>query len=77
MKYEVHWVEATGGCTGEVIHDKHHGTFDTLKEAMDSVRAWWKKNGFDPYYVRQMTDEKGRIWWDYGLHSAFYVFKGV
>lgn len=75
MKYEVHWVKAWGCCMGEPYEDKHHGTFNSLDEAQQSVRDWWQKNNFKPRYVRQIADGKGRIWWDYGLHSSFYVFK--
>ena len=77
MKYEVHWVKAFGMCMGEPHKDEYHGTFNSLEEAQQSVRGWWKKNEYQPRYVREMADDKGRIWWDYGLHSCFYVFKEV
>ena len=63
--YEVHWVHGN--------EDKHHGTFETLEEAQDSVRAWWKKNDFKPYYVRQWTHDNITVW-DYGSHTMFYHF---
>ena len=44
MKYEVHWISGT--------IDKTHGVFDTLKAAQDSVIAWWKKNDYEPPYIR-------------------------
>ena len=77
MRYEVHWVKAWGMCMGEPYEDKYHGTFNSLEEAQQSVREWWKKNDYKPRYARQMADDKGRIWWDYGLHNAFYMFVEV
>ncbi len=73
---EVHWVKAWA-CCSEPYHDETHGTFNTADEAMKSIQDWWKKNNFKPRYVRQMMDENGAIWWDYGLHRAFYVLKEV
>ncbi len=63
--YEVHWIHGK--------EDKHHGTFETLEKAQDSVRAWWEKNNFKPYYVRQWTRDNIIIW-DYGSHTMFYHF---
>ena len=77
MKYEVHWVRAWAMCMGEPYENEHHGTFATLEEAQQSVKNWWQKNKYQPRYIRQMTDEKGRLWWDYGLHSSFYMFTEV
>ena len=77
MKYEVHWVRAWGMCMGEPYEDEHHGTFATLEEAQQSVKSWWQENKYQPRYIRQMTDEKGRLWWDYGIHSSFYMFVEV
>lgn len=74
MKYEVHWIKAWGMCMGEPYEDKYYGTFNSLEEAQQSVRDWWQKNNLKSRYIRQMTDDKGRIWWDYGLHNAFYMF---
>ena len=61
----------------EPYEDEHYGTFNSLEEAQQSVRDWWQKNNFMPRYIRQMTDEKGRIWWDYGSHNTFYMFVEV
>lgn len=44
---------------------------------MESIRKWWNQNDFKPRYVRQMIDEYGDLWWDYGPHNAFYVLKEV
>lgn len=71
---EVHWVKASC-CCGQVYEDEQHGAFKTLGAAMESVQKWWDQNDFKPRYVRQMMDENGAIWWDYGMHRAFYVFK--
>lgn len=68
MKYEIHWM------SGSI--DRLHGEFDTLKAAQDSVIAWWKKNDYEPPYVRVIRGDD-YVWWDYGLHNAFYVFKKV
>ena len=75
MKYEIHWVSACGCCIGEPYKDKYHGTFDTLDEAQESVRNWWKEHDYKPPYIRQVTRENGDVWWDYGLHRCFYIFK--
>lgn len=74
--YEVHWVKAYG-CLGETYEDKQHGAFDTIEEAQQSVRDWWKKNDFRPNYIRQIAKKDGDVWWDYGLHRAFYVFRKI
>ena len=73
---EVHWVKAPC-CCGQIYHDEIHGTFKTVDEAMKSIQDWWDKNNFKPRYVRQMIDECGDLWWDYGPHNAFYVLKEV
>ena len=28
-----------------------------------------------PRYIRQVTGENGDVWWDYGLHRCFCIFK--
>lgn len=53
--------------------DEEHGTFPTLEEAQQSVRDWWAKNNYTPYYIRQWTRDNITIW-DYGSHSCFYHF---
>ena len=75
MKYEVQW----HGYEGNEKVIKKHGIFNTLDEAQDSVREWWKKNDFKPYYIRQCMLEDGTCWWDYGSYVCFYYFvpKGV
>ena len=75
MKYEVQW----HGYEEDEKVIKKHGIFNTLDEAQDSVREWWKKNDFEPYYIRQCMLEDGTCWWDYGSHTCFYYFvpKGV
>lgn len=70
MKYEVQWE----GFENHKPVTKHHGIFNTLQEAQDSVRAWWKKNNFTPFYVRETRLEDGTVWWDYGSHTCFYYF---
>ncbi|SEA15786.1 hypothetical protein [Selenomonas ruminantium] len=75
--YEVHWVKTVGGLMGKPYLDKHHGTFNSLKEAQLSVRDWWLKNNFSPPYVRQCLTKNGDVWLDYGQYTAFYVFKQV
>lgn len=72
MKYEVHWLGYEDGKHVEKVH----GKFNTLDEAMDSVRDWWKKNNFEPNYVRQWKHENITIW-DYGSHVCFYHFVEV
>lgn len=76
MKYEVRWVKAWMMCMPPYEFERH-GVFDTLEEAQQSVRDWWQRNDYEPSYVCQMADDEGNIWWDYGLHSSFYVFKEV
>ena len=73
-KYELHWVKARA-LGAETYHDEQHGIFDSLAEAQDAVRRWWAENGFKPPYVREMTDDVGTLWWDYGAHNCFYCFK--
>lgn len=68
MKYEVHWISGS--------QDKTHGVFDTLEAAQDSVRDWWKKNNYKPPYIRVIYGDD-YVWWDYGLHDAFYIFKEI
>lgn len=68
MKYEVHWVSGS--------QDKTHGVFSTLEAAQDSVREWWKKHEYEPPYIRVVYRDD-YVWWDYGLHNAFYIFKEV
>lgn len=68
MKYEIHWINGT--------IEKTHGVFDTLKAAQDSVISWWKKNNYEPPYIRVVRGN-GYVWWAYGPHNAFYVFKEV
>lgn len=68
--FEVHWVNHY------LNEDKHHGTFNTLEEAQQSVQDWWKKHDFKPFYVRQWTSDNVTIW-DYGSHSCFYHFVEV
>ena len=70
MKYEVQWHGYEEN--NKVI--KKHGIFNTLNEAQNSVREWWKKNNFEPYYIRQCMHEDGTCWWDYGSHTCFYYF---
>ena len=70
MKYEVQW----HGYEENKKVIKKHGIFNTLDEAQDSVREWWKKNDFKPYYIRQCMLEDGTCWWDYGSHTCFYYF---
>lgn len=70
MRYEVQWHGYENA--KQVI--KHHGIFNTLEEAQDSVREWWKKNNFKPYYVRSVVLDDGTVWWDYGSHICFYYF---
>lgn len=53
MAYAVHWVGYG--------QDNTHGVYKTLEEAQDSVRAWWKKNDFEPFYIRQWG-ENPIIW---------------
>ena len=77
MKYEVHFVKAWGCCMGEPYEDKPCGVFDTIEKAQKSVIAWWTKNNFTPSFIREMKDEQGRIWWDYGPHQTFYIFSEV
>ena len=72
MSYEVQWQGYEDG--KRVL--KKHGIFDTLEEAQDSVREWWKKNDFEPYYIRQWKVEN-RVIWDYGSHTCFYYFVTV
>jgi len=76
MKYEVQWVKAWMMGTPPYKFEQH-GVFDTLEKAQQSVRDWWTENDYKPRYVRQMTDDKGNIWWDYGLHNSFYMFVEV
>ena len=68
--YEVHWI------CNSMNQDNVHGIFPTLEEAQDSVRDWWKKHDFKPYYVRQWTQDNVTIW-DYGSHIWFYHFVEV
>lgn len=68
MAYAVHWVGYG--------QDNTHGVYKTLEEAQDSVRAWWKKNDFEPFYVRQWVKD-GIMVWDYGSHTCFYEFHPV
>ena len=66
--YEVHWVG--------MGQDNQHGVFNTLEEAQQSVRDWWKKNDYEPFYVRQWQ-QGNTIIWDYGSHTCFYHFVEV
>lgn len=68
MKYEVHWISGS--------QDKTHGVFSTLEAAQDSVRDWWEKNNYKTPYIRVIHGDD-YVWWDYGLHNAFYVFKEI
>ena len=52
---------------------REHGTFDTLEAAQNSVREWWKKNDFEPPYIRQWKHDNTVVW-DYGSHTCFYHF---
>ena len=67
--FEVEW---HGYENGKPVVNKH-GTFDTLDAAQNSVLEWWKKNGFEPPYIRQWKQENTVIW-DYGSHICFYHF---
>ena len=67
MAWEVHWVGHG--------QDNTHGVFKTLEEAQDSVREWWKKNDFEPFYIRQWGENP--VIWDYGSHTCFYEFHKV
>ena len=64
--YEVHWIGHG--------QDNVHGTFPTIEEAQQSVKDWWAKNDFEPYYIRQWITEDGTMIWDYGSHTCFYHF---
>lgn len=63
--HEVHWISPT--------EDNVHGIFNTLEEAQQSVRDWWKKNKFKPPYIRQWKQDNKTIW-DYGSYTCFYQF---
>ena len=74
IKYELHWVKAqTLGA--DTYHDEQHGTFGSLAAAQNAVRRWWDENHFKPPYIREIVDDKGAHWWDYGAHNCFYCFK--
>jgi hypothetical protein len=62
--YEVQWHGL-----GQI---KCHGKFNSLKEAQDSVLAWWKQNHFTPPYIRSYGENP--VIWDYGSHTCFYYF---
>jgi hypothetical protein len=68
MGYAVHWVG-----NGQ---DNIHGVFPTLEEAKQSVLDWWKKNDYEPYYIREWKSDNVTIW-DYGSHTCFYEFHEV
>lgn len=68
--FKVEW----HGCDGEhrpVVRE--YGTFDTLEAAQNSVREWWKKNGFELPYIRQWK-HGNTVVWDYGFHICFCHF---
>lgn len=69
-KFEVHWVHY------KLDKDETHGQFDTLAEAIQSVHDWWKKNDYQPVYIRQWTVD-GETTIDYGFHQMFYIIKEV
>ena len=66
--YEVHWVG--------MGQDNQHGVFNTLEEAQQSVLDWWKKNDYEPFYIRQWRSDNTVIW-DYGSRTCFYNFVEV
>ena len=51
---------------------KRHGLFKTKKEAMQSIKDWWKLHDFKPDMLRTWGEETGRIVIDYGLYFSFY-----
>lgn len=53
----------------------YHGTFNSMKEAEQSVRDWWKANDFECGTLRIIEGtEDGIVRWDYGNHTGFYLF---
>lgn len=69
--YQVYWVDKVNKI------EEAHGIYTTLEEAKQSVRDWWKLNGFEPFYIRQWQEPGKHYTWDYGSHIAFYEFREV
>lgn len=72
MKYIKHW---RGYKNGKQV-DEVQGTFDTFKEAYNSILEWWELNYFEPPYVR-LTKSDGCTTIDYGYHHCFYEIEEV
>lgn len=71
MRYQVFWRNTVLG------EENEHGIYNSLEEAKESVRQWWKQNGYEPYYIREWSPRKGVYTWDYGSHIFFYQFRAV
>lgn len=71
MKYQVYWIDKLNKI------EKAHGKYATLEEAKQSVRDWWKLNGYEPFYIRQWKAPGKHYTWDYGSHIYFYEFREV
>ena len=67
MKYTVKWI----GVKDNKDVEETFGTYNTLNEAVESIRDWWKLNNFNPYYTRHWKQNNIYVI-DYGCHSCFY-----
>lgn len=65
MKYTVYWRDSLNK------ECKEHGTFNSFKEAYQSILDWWEQNDFEPYYTRHWTKDNVTTI-DYGSHYCFY-----
>ena len=66
--YSVYWVRPCQKIK------KYHGSFNTVEDAMQSIKDWWDKHDFRPSYY-QLTDYGDSVTIDYGQHNCFYEIK--
>lgn len=73
MWYQVQWIGRSLNKKGtRVIQVKNiHNSYKTFEEAEQSIYDWWKKNRYEPPYVRMWKDGNKTII-DYGPHACFY-----